>query len=83
VRRRGWVLFALLLALPALAMACPTCKDALKDNPEAAGFARGVYLSIIVMLGAIFGAIGIFIYKIVRMARDEKPGAAADPQPKA
>lgn len=83
MRARGWLLFALLLALPALASACPTCKDALKDNPEAAGFAKGIYLSIFVMLGAVFGAAGIFIYKIVKMAREEKPGAMADPQTKA
>lgn len=78
--RRGWVLVALLLALPALAMACPTCKDAFKDNPEAAGFAKGIYLSIFAMLGAVFGVAGIFIYKIVKMAREEKPGAVADPK---
>jgi heme/copper-type cytochrome/quinol oxidase subunit 2 len=73
VRARGWFFLALLLALPALAYACPTCKDALKDNAEAAGFARGIYISIFVMLGAVFGAVGIFIYKIVKMAREEKP----------
>jgi hypothetical protein len=72
MKPRGAFLFALgLLALPALALACPTCKDALGESAEGLGFARGIYLSIILMLGTLFSAVGFFIYKIVKAARQE------------
>lgn len=78
-RAAAGLLAVLLTAAPALARACPTCKDALSGNPEAEGFAYGIFLSIVVMLGGMFGAIGFLIYKLVRMARSEAP--APDPKP--
>ncbi len=61
-------------ALPALALACPTCKDALGENPETKGFALGIYHSIVLMLGVLFSLVGFIIYKVVQEARRE-PGA--------
>ena len=84
---RGWrsaralALAALALSLPALAAACPTCKNGL-DNPEAHGFAIGIFASIIVMLSVLFGMIGFFIFKLVQSARRESAAAAAQEPPK-
>jgi hypothetical protein len=67
-------LFALgLLAMPALALACPACKNALADDPGALGFNRGIYHSIVLLLGVFFGMVGLFIWKLVTLARRE-PG---------
>ncbi len=79
MRRAAWALL-LLMALPALALACPSCKDAFADNPEGLGFAKGVYVTVILLLGVFFSLVGIFIYKIVQEARREtrpsEPGQA-------
>jgi heme/copper-type cytochrome/quinol oxidase subunit 2 len=74
---------ALLLALPSLALACPTCKDALEANPAGIAFGRGIYLSILLMLGVLFSAVGFFIYKLVRLARQEQEPPAPTPSPRA
>jgi len=58
-----------LLAMPALALACPACKNALADDPGAMGFNRGIYHSIVLMLGVFFGLVGFFIWKLVSLAR--------------
>lgn len=81
MRRAALVSAALLLALPALAWACPTCKDALAENPEGLGFARGIYYSIIAMLGILFSAVGFFIYKLVQMAKQEPDPPTPSPTP--
>ncbi len=70
MRRVAWAL-ALLLALPALALACPGCKEAFGDNPESAGFAKGIYITVVGMLTVVFSLVGIIIYKIVQEARRE------------
>ena len=77
--KRAWAALAglALAALPALAYACPACKNALEDDPGAHGFAQGIYYSIVLMLGVLFSLIGFFIWKLVRMARAE----AASPKP--
>lgn len=84
LRKAGpWGLALLLLSLPALALACPTCSNALGANPETLGFARGIYLSIIAMLGTLFSMIAFFIYKLVRMARredEQAPGPLPNPR---
>ena len=77
-----------LLALPALALACPSCKDAFGDNPESKGFANGIYYTVILMLGMIFSIVGIIIYKIVQEARKplappESPAAGSAQAPSA
>lgn len=79
MRRAVWAL-ALLLALPALSWACTGCKDALGDNPESLGFAKGIYITIFFMLGTVFSLAGFFIYKIVQEARREsQPGQPGQP----
>ncbi|HXC64222.1 MAG TPA: hypothetical protein VNZ67_07675 [bacterium] len=60
-----------LLAMPALALACPACKNALADDPGAMGFNRGIYHSIVLMLGVFFGLVGFFVWKLVRLARQD------------
>lgn len=65
-------LAACLLALPVLAWACPTCKDAFTENPEGQGFAKGVYLSIVVFFTVFFGMVGFFIYQLVQAAKREQ-----------
>jgi hypothetical protein len=65
-----------LLAMPALALACPACKNALADDPGAVGFNRGIYHSIVLMLGVFFAMVGLFIWKLVSLARRE-PGAGS------
>jgi hypothetical protein len=68
MRRRALLALAL-LAVPALVLACPTCKDALGENPETKGFALGIYYSILLMFGVLFSVVGLIIYKIVQEAR--------------
>lgn len=79
MKRAAWILL-LCLALPALASACPSCKNALADDPAAHGFARGIYLSIILMLGVTFTLVGLIIWKVVRLAQAD-PGNGAAPRP--
>jgi Na+-driven multidrug efflux pump len=69
MRRSGWILASFFVALPILALACPTCKDALGDNPESRGFANGIYYTIVLLLGMLFSIVGFIIYKIVQEAR--------------
>jgi hypothetical protein len=73
---------AALLLLPALALACPSCKDAFTENPEGLGFAKGVYYSILVFFTVFFGSVGFFIYKLVQAAKreEEPPAPASSPQ---
>ena len=54
---------------PALAGACESCRDALADDPSAMGFSKGVYFSIIVMLGVVATLVALLVGFIVREAR--------------
>ena len=76
MRRGAWLALAL-LALPALALACPTCSDALGENPETKGFALGIFYSILLMFGVLFSLVGFIIYKVVQEARREPAEKAA------
>jgi hypothetical protein len=67
--RRSAALALLLSALPALVLACPTCSDALGENPETKGFSLGIYYSIVLMFGVLFTLVGVVVYKIVQEAR--------------
>lgn len=75
-------LVAALLLLPALALACPTCKDAFNANPEGLGFAKGIFYSILVFFTVLFGSVGFFIYKLVQAAKleEEPPAPVSSPQ---
>lgn len=63
---------ALAAALAEPAWACPTCKDQLAHDPQAANLARGFYYSILFMLSMpplIFGSLAAYFYWEVRKAR--------------
>ena len=70
VRVAAVVLLAALL-LPALAAACPLCKDAASnaDKPGATSMWRGMYWSILLMVGMPFGMVGGMILMVVRARR--------------
>jgi hypothetical protein len=73
----------LLLAMGEAALACPTCKDQLAHDAEAANLARGFYYSILFMLSMpplIFGSLAAFFYWEIRKAqRRQAAEAYADP----
>jgi hypothetical protein len=73
------VALALWAALGESALACPTCKDQLAHDTQAANLARGFYYSILFMLSMpplIFGSLAAYFYWEVRKARG-RPTAAA------
>jgi hypothetical protein len=62
----------LLLAMGEAALGCPTCKDQLAHDTEAANLARGFYYSILFMLSMpplIFGSLAAYFYWEIRKAR--------------
>lgn len=70
------LLAALLLLLPAIADACPTCKDGVEGKEEA----RGYFWSILFMMSMpflIFSGLGVYFYLLVRKARRLNPDATA------
>ena len=78
----GRVVLVLLLAAilaPAIAGACPTCKDASSDADTPGGSAnlgRGFFWSILLMLAAPFTVVGGVAVVILRHRR-RQPGARA------
>ncbi len=86
--RAAAVLLLAAVLLPALAGACPLCKDAKSDADYAGGAASlpsGFYYSILLMVSAPFAVAGGLVWRIqaarrrLRSARNE----AASPQPAA
>jgi hypothetical protein len=80
-RRLAYFVFLLLaaLALPAIAAACPTCKDQLAHDPASAGLVRGYAYSILFMLSMpplIFGSLCAYFYWEVRRARTQAQRAS-------
>ena len=70
--------------LPALAAACPLCKEAVSDADRAgsASVWRGMYWSILFMIGAPFAMVGTMILLIRRTRRRQlalQPQAAPPP----
>jgi len=64
------VLLLAALLVPALAAACPLCKDAEADTPGgSASLARGFYYSILLMIAAPWTAVGTVAFLIVRKRR--------------
>lgn len=62
----------MVIALGDWALACPTCKDQLAHDAEAANLARGFYYSILFMLSMpplIFGSLAAYFYWEIRKAR--------------
>lgn len=68
--------------VPALAAACPLCKDAASnaDKPGATSVWRGMYWSILLMVGMPFAMVGSMIFMVVRARRRRE---AALPRPAA
>lgn len=63
--------------LPAVAAACPNCKDANSDAPGgSAGLARGFYWSILLMIAAPFSLVGAVGVLIIRSRRRQPPPGA-------
>jgi hypothetical protein len=74
------VVLAAVLA-PALASACPLCKDAKADTDYAGGTAslpHGFYYSILLMVSAPFLVVGGLIFRIWLARRRMAPMAAAE-----
>jgi hypothetical protein len=71
----------LVLLLPALAVACPLCKDALEDQAANGGvpneLGRGFYYSILLMVSAPFAVVGGLFFRIYRSRRRGAAGAAS------
>jgi hypothetical protein len=66
------VLFVLALVLPAVAAACPNCKDAVPDGEYPGGSASlgvGFYYSILLMIAAPWTAIAVVAFLIYRRHR--------------
>jgi len=66
---------ALVLALAAMAEACPNCKETLSRDPAQQGLAKGIYYSILFMMSMpffIFGSLCTYFYYLVRRDRAQK-----------
>ncbi len=65
---------ALLLCFAGAAMACPTCKDSLGNDPATAGMVNGYFWSILFMMSmpfiVFFGVGGYFYWEICRARRE-------------
>ena len=87
----GKLIFSLVRTLPAAlavgcclifvdaALACPTCKENLAGDPEAANIVRGYFYSILFMLSMpylIFTGISLYFYSLIRQARRAREAAA-------
>ena len=58
--------------IPTLGTACPFCKEALgSNNPDGSGFGRGIYYSILLILGLFYGMVALLIRYIVKQARKQ------------
>jgi hypothetical protein len=80
----AFVLVALMLLAPALAAACPTCKDNLAHDPASASLVRGYAYSILFMLSMpplILGGLTAYFYWEVRKAKAREAAAAYNVSP--
>jgi uncharacterized membrane protein len=78
--RRLLPLLVFLLAVAAVAEACPNCKDTLAGDPAQQGLVKGLYYSILFMISMpffIFGGLCSYFYYLVRCDRAKKAKAAA------
>jgi hypothetical protein len=70
---------ALTLFIAASASACPTCREALADNPQGQSLAKGFYYSILFMMSMPFlvlGTLGTVAYRSIHRAKVEQSGSA-------
>jgi len=62
------------------AVACPTCKDAMANDPASASLAQGFYYSILFMVSApyvVFGSLAAYFYWQIRKARARQAATPA------
>ncbi|HEY1250216.1 MAG TPA: hypothetical protein VGH97_03450 [Thermoanaerobaculia bacterium] len=76
VRVAAVVLLVAILA-PALASACPLCKDATPDAPGSTSVWRGMYWSILFMVSAPFAMVVTMIVMVRRARRNVRTPIAA------
>ena len=72
------------LAICAVATACPTCKDNMAHDPASANLVRGYAYSIMFMLSMpplIFGGLCAYFYWEVRKAKARAAKSTADNHP--
>jgi hypothetical protein len=70
------------ILLPAVAAACPSCKDLKSDTDYPGGAAslpKGFYYSILLMVSAPFAVAGTFVTRIVLARRRRRRGLALVP----
>ena len=70
------VLLLLSVLVPALAAACPLCKEATPDAPGSTSVWRGMYWSILFMIGAPFAMVVTMIFAVRRARRRLSDSAA-------
>ena len=58
-----------LAALASRALACPTCKDALGEDPAQRGFSVGIGVTVLGMLTIVFGLASLLVLKAIREDR--------------
>ena len=77
------VLILVALLAPALAAACPLCKDATSDGDKLGSTSvwRGMYWSILLMVGAPFAMVGAMILAVVRTRRRQQALLPLPPAP--
>ena len=86
MKRVLWIAAALLLValvLPAVASACPLCKEATStaEKPGQTGMWRGMYWSILLMVSAPFAMVGTMIVAVRRARRRQLASAPPAPPP--
>jgi heme/copper-type cytochrome/quinol oxidase subunit 2 len=67
------------LLVSSVAIACPTCKDGLANDPASAHLARGIYYSILFMVTVpyvVFGSLAAYFYWQIRKAKARQKAVA-------
>jgi hypothetical protein len=80
VLRVAAVVLLVAVLAPALASACPLCKEAASDadKPGATSMWRGMYWSILFMVSAPFAMVGAMIVMVRRAKRNLPAGASSE-----
>ena len=75
-RLPAFIIATALLALPAIASACPLCKDAIPSSDAQApgGVPGGFNTTIYLMLGSMFAVLGMITFTLIRGARSSVNG---------
>jgi heme/copper-type cytochrome/quinol oxidase subunit 2 len=71
------------ILVPALAAACPLCKEAASDadKPGSASMWRGMYWSILLMVSMPFAMVGGLVLMVVRARRRREAALPRPPAP--